>query len=534
MSRLTWLSSLSTQANAALAVLLIGGAGPLAAQRPGCVGAVTVPTAALDPAERLRRLGEPANGAQDLIRESAACDERADTGSTSPRRALSLYGPSERLVWNNRLADARNDGALWAGRGRSAILRVGGLADLGPLHLVLVPEVWRAENTAFDIFPSPLTTRSSFASPFYFGATSADLPSRMGADPVKVLSLGQSAVWLDVGPLAVGWSAANLQWGGGRDGLLFGNSSAGVPRLFVRTSRPIATALGRWSGTWFVGRVTESRFFDQTSANDQREIGAVAIGWAPSHSDAFALTLARAALRPIARGAGVSLQSLGAPVRPITGDAGDELFALSARLHVPRASTRAWVEFAHAGPLRLRDLVTAPNAGIAYRLGAEKAVVYADGAWHVLFEAANLEMPRDFADRATHDFYTGWGTAHGWTQRGQLLGDGIGPGGQSQFASATWITPHWLAGGFAERVRWNEDALFREYATAHNRHDVTMRLGVTGGLTLPGYRTLFELSWGKRINYLFQNAAYLPDYRTVDVSLRQLKVTVTPSGTGAP
>jgi hypothetical protein len=38
-----------------------------------------------------------------------------------------------------------------------------------------------------------------------------------------------------------------------------------------------------------------------------------------------------------------------------------------------------------------------------------------------------------------------------------------------------------------------------------------------------------EASTGKRLNYQFQNATYIPGFRTVDVAIPQIKFMLTPS-----
>jgi len=82
---------------------------------------------------------------------------------------------------------------------------------------------------------------------------------------------------------------------------------------------------------------------------------------------------------------------------------------------------------------------------------------------------------------------------------------------------------------FGDRVRWNEDALFRQYLAYPNRHDVTIRGGVRGGIVMYGTEIAAEASIGHRLNYLFQNAAFIPGYRTVDLAVPALRLSITPA-----
>ena len=61
-----------------------------------------------------------------------------------------------------------------------------------------------------------------------------------------------------------------------------------------------------------------------------------------------------------------------------------------------------------------------------------------------------------------------------------------------------------------------------------NRHDVTIRGGLRGGLVLYGNEIAVEASIGHRLNYLFQNTTFIPGYRTVDLAVPALRFAITP------
>ena len=204
------------------------------------------------------------------------------------------------------------------------------------------------------------------------------------------------------------------------------------------------------------------------------------------------------------------------------------MVAIFARVVLPKSGLRAYAELARASPIVMRDLLTVPQEGLAYQVGVERLLRGRRAKYLLHVEAMNLEQGIGVTDRPSRDFYTGNATPQGWTQRGQLLGAGIGPGGQSQWVSADRMAARWSLGLYGERVRWNNDALYREYLPYPNRHDVTLTAGVRAGLRAIGYDAMLDASWGRRINYLFQNGSYLPGYRTVDVRIPQLRLTLTP------
>ena len=366
--------------------------------------------------------------------------------------------------------------------------------------------------------------RSNFASPWYVEPLSIDLPSRFGVRPISHLGLGESAIWATVGPVDLGASTSTQHWGPAERGaLVIGADAPGVPRIFARTTHPVRTRAGSLSATVFAGTLTESRYFDRDAENDLRSLTAWNVAWSSTDSGGFTVGLAHAEQRAGDRFGGGS-DSL----RRIHGPS-DQLNEVYAQFRYPRSGIRAWVELGRAGALpTARRFFTIPYQGITYIVGAERAVALSGGALLLSFEAANLEQPTDLRGGARQDFYTSADIPQGWSQRGQVLGDAAGPGAQSQWASVDWVAKRSSAGIFGERVRWNEDALIRQYLAYPNRHDVTIRGGLRGGLVLYGNEIAVEASIGHRLNYLFQNTTFIPGYRTVDLAVPALRFSLTP------
>lgn len=456
--------------------------------------------------------------------------------SLAPGRAQLILGavyPDIRLVAMEGIPDSRGDGSLWAGRGISSLIRLGATIDWGRVHVAVAPELWHAVNRPYDLLPGRDSARSTFSSPFFTGRNSLDIPSRMGRARVTVLTPGQSAAWANLGPLDVGVSSSNLWWGpGARDGLMFGPGAAGIPRFFVRTPRPVATPLGRVSIDGFFGILTESRWFDGDTSNDHRSLSAAALSWSPRSSDHFTVGIARAVQR-VARLDGSVLRRASDALRAAPELEADRLTMFFVRLVVPDAGMRAWAEVATPRPMgRLRDFLTVPGDNLAYQLGVEQLIRHGASRWLLHAEAMTVEPGLMVRDRPSAFFYAGSGTPHGWTQRGQMLGAGTGPGSNAQWLSVDRSTNRWSAGVYGERVRWNNESLMPLYLATIFRHDVTMRMGTRASVrtTLMGYRNdiALDVSWGKRLNYLFQNTTWIEAFRTVDVSIPQVRLTVSP------
>jgi hypothetical protein len=492
--------------------------------------AITRQLSTIGPRARLADIGAAGGNDRDVIADAAVCAAKPESISTMSFDAggrlvrIGLQPFEARAAFLGGVADPRDDGPAWTGRGANYLLRASVSLDYAWFHIVAAPQFWYAQNEAFEVFPSPDQTRSSFASPWYSPPFSIDLPSRFGAEPVSHIDQGESAAWLSVGPADIGVSASSQRWGPGERGtLLIGADAPGIPRVFARTSHPIRTRVGNFAATVFAGTLTESRFFDRDSTNDLRSMTAWNVAWIPSDSSAFTLGIAHAAQRAGARFGRSGTES------KVHGPA-DQFNEVYGQFRDPRSGIRAWAEIGRAGALPIdRQFVTVPYQGLAYVVGAERALVQRRGTLLIALEATNLDQPTDVRGGVRQDFYTSANIPQGWSQRGQLLGSSIGPGGQSQWIATDWVATQWSFGLFTERVRWNEDALVRQYLPYPNRHDVTIRGGARGGIVLYGNELTVEGSIGHRINYLFQNATFIPEYRTVDISVPALRIAITPA-----
>jgi hypothetical protein len=464
----------------------------------------------------------------------ASRDASTCTPNATPAPRLRVIWPTLTLGAAGGLPDSRTDGALWAGRGLSAMVRAGVAVTMGPLRATLAPELWGAQNRPYDILASSAiserTDRSPLASPFYYGRHTLDLPSRMGVSPLRIAAPGQSAIWLSLKGADLGASTSNILWGPGvRDGLLFGTTAPGIPRAFVRTAHPIRTRIGLWRGEWFVGTLTESRWFDADTTNDRRTLGAARLEWSPTRAPSLVIGAYRAVQRtqraayPSAGYADVWRSTTRTPTDQMAG-----IFASYAT-----SGMRAYLEIVSPHPPNgIRTFLATPGDDRGYQLGVERRIVRGAAAWLLHAEVMNTDPGISIRDRPARDFYAGKVVPHGWTHRGQLLGAGIGPGGTSQWFAADWIARRFSAGAYAERVRWNNEVLPRLYVPTIFRHDVTVRGGVRASVRTrlggQAYDIGADASWGTRLNYLFQNTTWIRDYRTVDIRVPQLWFTVSP------
>ena len=468
------------------------------------------------------------------LRESAVPSLLGDVVQCTPgapSRAFSIAPvyPRLRVSAVARLPLPQDDGELWAGRGTSGALRAGFLMNLRMLHVVVAPELVTASNNSFDHEPARDSTRSSFASPFYSPPNpSIDYPTQFGADAFTRMTPGASAAWISAFGVSAGWSASPQRWGPGQHGsLLLGTASAGIPRAFVRTTSPLSTRLGVFDAVVFLGTVTESPYFDRDDSNNFRSLSAAGLTWSPSLRSVFTVGAARGVMRA-SESARPKVAHF-ADALSAAGNGADQLISMFARIGRLDDPLSAWVEVGrNRAGFGLRSFLTLPYDATSYIIGARGLTPLRHGQLSTMVEFANLEQGEDVIGRAPQDFYTGAAVPQGWTQRGRPLGHWVGPGGQTQFVAVDWLRERGRAGVFFERVRRNEDALFREFLVYPNRHDVSFEYGLRAAFNWAGQEFSLDVSSAKRLNFEFQNATYLPEIRTVDVRTPRIRFSVTP------
>jgi len=452
-----------------------------------------------------------------LIRSASTSNVFGDSSTTGLR--WSIVGPAIDATWNSQIPFSIDDGSLWAGRGVSSRLTAGLRANLGPLRVLLAPELMHSENRAFPVLPSGIPGRSDYAALYHDGPVSIDLPSRFGADPFTVTDLGQSALWASIGAADVGAATENQWWGPGiQNGLVMSDNAPGIPHAFVRTNRPLHTEVGDFEAKLIAGGLTESLYFDHDASNDRRSISGAVATFAPAVEPTLSVGAARVVYGPAPQAGDVASHALDAlfrwsTTRPDSTHTGaatfDQLFSLFARWVFPENGFEVYGEWARMlPPSSLRQLLVDPQYTRGYTVGIQAAGhVQRDALLRVQAEASFLDQTPSTVEADTLTFYTSRDVPQGYTQRGQVIGAAIGPGGSSQFLAVDYMPRAWDVGIFAQRIRWDEDVYYTQATGfAYFSHDVTALAGIRGTLRALGAELHGEYSVAARVNFLFQNA----------------------------
>ncbi len=397
-----------------------------------------------------------------------------------------------------------HDGALWTGRGLSSAVSFGTQLDWGRLSATFAPMLAYQDNADFPTRPVRVSTLSPWA---YMGHPGRiDWPQRFGDEPFTTIDPGQSQVSLRFGGFAMGYGSENVWWGPAqRYPLVMGAGAPGVPGLFLGTHRPVDVGVGdvEWELTWGVAQ--ESDFFDYHPDNDRRLLAGFIVVFRPDPAPGLSLGLTRTFMSTLSPDGTAWSDFLLSPYRPGQQNpdgehADDRKFSVFARWALPDAGFEAYIEWGRENPWTdAGDFFRQPDHSRALMAGFQK-VFTGDRRWvRLRGEGVVLRGADTFrAGRAAQTWYTHSQVRQGHTHRGQLLGGLVGPGSDAQFLGGDLFHENGRVGVFIERVRYDDDAYYVQFAPYYGHHGQDVEL--SAGLSQLHFVGPFDLSWAATLS----------------------------------
>ena len=355
--------------------------------------------------------------------------------------------------YNGHPSYNRNDGAMIPAKGYQSLVSAGFYSKLGPLSVQVKPEYVFAGNSAFREYNS------------HYGP--GDLPTRFGKDPYSKLSWGQSSLRLNFDPISVGLSNENLWWGPGKqNSILMSNTASGFKHLTLNTTSPIKTPIGSIETQIIAGRLEESGY-NETLPDDWRYLSGLVLSYQPRWFPGLFLGLTRSF--QIYHGDMDDsfedyLPFFQAFQKKNTSEdvkRRDQLTSLFARWLLTKSRAEVYLEYGlNDHSYNTRDFLMSPEHSRAYTLGMSKLIPYKgrkDEYIQVGIELTHLEQSIDRVLRDAGQWYTHSQVLNGYTNRGEVLGAGIGPGGNLQSVNISWVKGLKQVGLQLERLEHNGD-----------------------------------------------------------------------------
>lgn len=355
--------------------------------------------------------------------------------------------------YNGHPSNNRNDGAMIPAKGYQSLFSAGLYAQAGPLSIQIRPEYVFAVNSSFREYNSH--------------SGQADLPVRFGNNSYSRLSWGQSSIRLNFDPISIGLSNENLWWGPGKqNSILMSNTAPGFKHLTLNTSRPIKTPVGSIETQIISGRL-EGSGYQAGLPDDWRYLSGLVLSYQPRWLPGLFLGMTRSFQiyhEDMDDSFGDYMPILQAFQKIRTNEdvkRRDQLTSLFARWLLTGSRAEVYFEYGkNDHSWNTRDFIMSPNHARAYTLGMNKLMQYKgrkDEAIQLGVELTHMEQSLNRIIRSAGDWYTHHQIIHGYTNRGEVLGAGIGPGGNLLSVNVSWVKGLKQLGLQLERYEHNGD-----------------------------------------------------------------------------
>lgn len=387
--------------------------------------------------------------------------------------------------YNSEYAFGVNDGAFIPNRGFQHILSAGAYIEYGNFSLQFQPEYLTAENQDYIGFPIEHQATVLF---YYEYMNRIDMPEQFGTGPYNKFYLGQSSLRYNFEDVSIGVSTENLWWGPGRrNSLILGNNAPGFLHATINTRKPIQTQVGSFEGQLISGFLESTEFlpplpdysiqqnpvYVPKREDGNRYLSGLVLTYQPKWVPGLFVGYSSVNhmyrsdvetfgdMIPIFNGR-KGLYSVEDPIKDKRQQFSSGFF----RWMSPQGRFEFYGEYGTRGnSVRLNDFLVTPESGRAFTFGFSHLVKFnkSDSYFQISSEMTQTgqtlrEDIRDLKTWYIHDH-----VKHGYTQNGQVLGAGNGPGSNVIFIEFAWVKGFNRLGFQMERIVYNNDFYYYRY-----------------------------------------------------------------------
>jgi len=417
-----------------------------------------------------------------------------------------------------------NDGAMIPAKGLQTLVSAGIYARYGLLTIQLKPEFVAAENSEFDTF-----NKNSSANAFvryYSIYNTIDLPARFGTGTYTRVYWGQSSIRLNYKAVSFGLSTENLWWGPGiQSSLLMSNTAPGFPHFTLNTLHPLQTPIGSFEGQVIAGNLGNSGYppleaagyiyrganLYLTKPNNWRYLNGIILTWQPRWIPGLFLGFDHSSVYYV-KDLDVFNDYLPLFSSDISDTRSIRLTSLFMRWLWTQEHAEIYFEWGQYDNTQgvLQESL-APNNQRAYTFGIRKLLPFGSSKGENILlgiEATQLQENSITNIMTGNEWYVNRYIRQGYTNQGQELGAGIGPGGNLQSVNISWVKGLQKLGLQFERYAHNNDLYYLTYTNTrdYRRHWVDLSIAAVGEWSCKNLIFNAKVQAIKSINYQW----YLP------------------------
>jgi hypothetical protein len=248
--------------------------------------------------------------------------------------------------------------------------------------------------------------------------------------------------------------------------ILHSNNAPSYPKFDVGIRRQPVTIpwtdwyIGDIEARLWIGRLSESKYFDNDDSNDLAMFHGFALAYAPSFLPGLTLSVNRVSIVPWA------WRNLKQMIPNSENANEDQKASFGLSYLFPQIGFEVYGEFAvddyFAGGIK--GYLTYPIHAFVYYAGFKKGLDIAPQKkiyGEIIFEFNWFEMSQNFQFVWPYSFYFHY-QLHGYTNRGQLLGNASSPGGNSQYLRFVLFYPKGNFSIFASRNNPDNNYIYKD------------------------------------------------------------------------
>jgi hypothetical protein len=379
------------------------------------------------------------------------------------------------IEFNSRHPYNRNNGSMGPNRGYQHILSAGIYAEIGLLSIQLKPEYLYSENKDFEGFgEGPNGHYSAIWAKRYKLWNKIDMPERFGEKSISKTLIGQSSIRLNFKGLSLGVSNENIWWGPSiRNSIMMSNHARGFKHITFNTTKPLKTKIGNFEWQVISGRLESSGYLPANSdfqhagtniyvpkinqqgrTDDWRYLQGYSITYSPKWVSGLSLGFTRWVQMYAAQAEGKYWWMEGSPT---WFPAFQNLFRKNDKYENYEAQSNQaaglflrwlwkdskaeiYVDYNHNDSKQnIRDLLLDSDHSRAVTVGLQKVFEITNDNFLFSWEWTQMEQTASRLLRNAGSWYEHGGTYDGYTNEGEVLGAGIGPGSNSHYFALSRI-----------------------------------------------------------------------------------------------
>jgi len=378
---------------------------------------------------------------------------------------INVLDSYSKLSINSGYSRSYNDGPIWKGKGFTWEGHIGFSGQHGKLSYTILPAIFLSQNNDFDLAPNLNSSINSFNYQF---TNQIDWVQRYGNDYLINFHPGQSEIRLDLGKFVTSISTQNYSLGPSIfNPILISRQAGGFPHIRFGLN-PVELSIGRVEVNLLYGLLSESDYYDDVDENDNRYFNSISFAYNPSFLKEVTLGLNKVLYKQTRYFEGVDILSPlfivddgvveGDTLSP--NDTFDQMASITMEWYLKESDFKIYAEYAvndFSGILSGQFFIE-PNHARGYTIGLEKRIKTSNKKDVIIqYEHTNLSRNTSFLYRPEPQFYAHGVNRQGYTHNGQIVGSGIGPGGNTDNLAIHIENSKNSYGILVQRIESNKD-----------------------------------------------------------------------------